>query len=90
MRRQNAGQRVKTALPRFHGDAANCDLEERIEALRRELAGLVVTLSNASQELADIAEELHSRRRANKVVTLDRHPRRERSRHGDILGDFLE
>jgi hypothetical protein len=77
-------------MPSFHADAADGDLEERIEALRRELAGLVVTLSNASQELADISEELHSRRRANKVVTLHRHSGRERGRDRDILGDFLE
>jgi hypothetical protein len=77
-------------MPSFRADATNCDLEERIEALRRELAGLMVTLSNAGQELADIAEELYSRRQANKVVALNRCQRRERSRHWDILGDFLE
>jgi uncharacterized membrane protein len=77
-------------VPRFHADTADCDLEERIEALRRELAALVIALSKASQELADLAEELHSRRHANKVVALERRPRRECSRRRDILGDFLE
>ena len=69
--------------------AGERDLEARIEALRRELAGLVVTLSNASQQLADLTEELRSRGRARKVITLETHPRRENGRP-DILGDFLE
>jgi hypothetical protein len=65
------------------------DLEARIEALRRELAALVVTLCNLGQRLEDVADELRSRRRADKVVALDRR-RREKGRDDpDILVDFL-
>jgi hypothetical protein len=66
------------------------DLEARIEALRRELAGLIVTLSNAGQRLEDLAEELGSRRQADNVVALDRRRRGKGGHHTDILVDFLE
>ena len=65
------------------------DLEARIEALRRELAGLIVTLSNAGQRLEDLADELRSRRQADKVVALDRR-RRKGDPYPDILVNFLE
>ena len=39
------------------------------------LAGLIVTLSNAGQRLEDLADELRSRRQADKVVALDRRRR---------------
>jgi len=50
--------------------ARDRNLEARIEALRRELAGLIVTLSNAGQRLEDLADELRSRRQADTVVAL--------------------
>jgi hypothetical protein len=71
-------------------DAADRDLEARVEALRRELAAVIATLSNAGRRLEDLAGELHSRRQAQKVVALDRR-RRGKGGHGqDILGGFLE
>ena len=66
------------------------DLEARIEALRRELAGLIVTLSNAGQRLEHLAEELGSRRQADKVVALDRRRHGKSGHDPDILVDFLE
>ena len=66
------------------------DLQARIEALRRELAGLIVTLSNAGQRLEDLADELRSRRQADKVVVLDRRRRGKDRDDPDILVDFLE
>ena len=69
---------------------AGHDLEARIEALRRELAGLIVTLSNAGQRLEDLADELRSRRQADKVVALDQRRRGKGGRDPDILVDFLE
>ena len=66
------------------------NVEARIEALRRELAGLIVTLSNAGQRLEDLADELRSRRQADKVVALDQQRRRKNRHHADILIDFLE
>ena len=70
--------------------SADRDLEARIEAMRRELAGLVVTLHNAGQRLDDLTDELRSRRQADRVVTLV-WPRRGRSGHDpDILVDFQE
>ena len=66
------------------------NVEARIEALRRELAGLIVTLSNAGQRLEHLAEELGSRRQADKVVALDRRRRGKGGPHPDILVDFLE
>jgi hypothetical protein len=65
------------------------DLEARIEALRRELAGLIVTLSNAGQRLEVLADELRSRRQADKVVALDLRRRGKGSHDPDILVDFL-
>lgn len=65
-------------------------LEDRIETLQREFAALAVALSSASRELADVAEELRSRRQTQNVVPLDRGPRREPGRQSDILGEFLE
>ena len=70
-------------------DAAELDLDARIEALRRELAGLVVMLSNAGERLEDLADELRSRRQA-KVVALDRRRRDKGGRDPDILVDFLK
>jgi hypothetical protein len=66
------------------------NLEARIEALRRELAGLIVTLSNAGQRLEHLADELRSRRQADKVVALDRRRHGKGSHDPDILVDFLE
>jgi len=66
------------------------DLEARIEALRRELAALVVTLSNAGQQLEDLADELRSRRQEDKVVTLDRRRRGRGGHDQDMLVDFME
>ena len=66
------------------------DLEARIEALRRELAALVVTLCNLGQRLEDVADELHSQRRGDNVVALDRRRRGKGGHHTDILVDFLE
>jgi hypothetical protein len=65
------------------------DLAARVEALRRELAALVVALSNAGQRIEDLADELHSRRQADNVVQLDRR-RRGNGRDPDILVDFLD
>jgi hypothetical protein len=67
--------------------SADRDLEARIEALRRELAGLVVTLCNAGRRLDDLTDELRSRRQADKVVALDL---RRRRNDPDILADFQE
>jgi hypothetical protein len=36
-------------------DAAKLDLDARIEALRRQLAGVVIMLSNAGERLEDLA-----------------------------------
>jgi hypothetical protein len=66
------------------------DLEARIEALRRELAGLIVTLSNAGQRLEDLADELRSHRQMDKVVALDRRRRDKGGHNPDILVDFLK
>jgi hypothetical protein len=65
--------------------SADHDLEARIEALRRELAALIVTLCNTGQRLENLADELRSRRQMDKVVALDR-----RRQGHDILVDFLE
>ena len=51
------------------------DLEARLEALRRELAALIVTLSNVGRRIEDLADELRSRRQAGNVVALDRRQR---------------
>jgi len=56
-------------MSRANGDR---DLEVRVGALRRELAGLVATLCNLGQRLEDLADELHSRHQAGKVIALDR------------------
>jgi hypothetical protein len=66
------------------------DLEVRVEALRRELAALVVTLCNLAQRLEDLADELRSRLQANKVVALDRRRRGKGHDERDILVDFLK
>jgi hypothetical protein len=72
------------------GATANRDLEARVEALRRELAALIVTLSNAGQRLEDLADELRSRRQVDKVVALDRRRHGKGGHDPDILADFLE
>jgi hypothetical protein len=51
---------------------AGHDLEARVEALRRELTALIVTLCNTGQRLEELADELRSRRQMDKVVALDR------------------
>jgi chromosome segregation ATPase len=71
-------------------DAAERDLEARLEALRRELARLVAAIADAGQQLEDLADELRSRRQADKVVALDHRRRRPRSSDSDILVDFFE
>jgi hypothetical protein len=80
---------VTTAVPSFRSDADR-DLEVRIEALRQEVAGLMVELRNTTQRLEDVAEELGSRRQTDNVVALDQAPRRKRGRDPDLLIDFLE
>ena len=69
-------------------DVSDRDLEARIEALRRELAGLVVALSTAGRQLDDLTDELRSRRQGDKVVALDqrRHPN---GSHGGILARMV-
>jgi hypothetical protein len=70
--------------------SAGHDLEARVEALRRELAALIVTLCNTGQRLEDLADELRSRRQMDNVVALHRR-RHGKGGHGpDILVDFLE
>jgi hypothetical protein len=64
------------------------NLEAQVEALRRELAEVIVTLSNASRRIEGLADELRLHRHADKVVTLDR-PWPSKGGH-DILNDFLE
>jgi hypothetical protein len=66
------------------------DLEARIEALRLELAGLVVTLSKAGQQLEDLTDEVRSRRPADKVVAFDQRQRGKRGQEPDVLVYFLE
>ena len=68
-------------------DVSDRDLAARIEALRRELAGLVVTLCDAGRQLDDLADELRSRRQEDKIVALDL---RRRHNDPDILADFHE
>ena len=74
-------------MSRANGDR---DLEVRVGALRRELAGLVATLCNLGQRLEDLADELHSRHQAGKVIALDRRRRGKGRDDPDILGDFLK
>jgi hypothetical protein len=80
---------VTTAVPSFHS-GADRDLEERIEELRQEVAGLMVELRSTTQRLEDLAEELGSCPRRDNVVELDRGRGRKRRRDPDILLDFLE
>ena len=70
--------------------SGNRDLEARVEALRRELATLVVALCNLGQRLEDVADELRSRRQADNVVALDRRRRGKGRDDSDILVSFLE
>ena len=66
------------------------DLAARLEALRQELMGLIVTLNKVGQRLDDLTDELRSRRHVDNVIAFDLPPRR-RSRHDpDLLLDFLE
>ena len=73
-----------TRVPSDHG------LETRIETLRRELAAVIVTLCNVGQQLEDVADELRSRREAEKVVAFNRGRRGKRRDDPDILVDFLK
>jgi hypothetical protein len=41
------------------------NLEAQVEALRRELAEVIVTLSNASRRIEDLADELRLHRHAD-------------------------
>jgi hypothetical protein len=68
----------------------HCNLEAQVEALRRQLAEVIVTLGNASRRLEDLADELRLRRHADKVVMLDRHRPGKGGHDLDILNDFLE
>jgi hypothetical protein len=70
-------------------DATERHLEARIEALRRELACLVVALSKAGEQLENLAEDLRSRRHSDNVVTLDQRRRSKRRSEPDIVIDFL-
>jgi hypothetical protein len=81
---------VKTAVRSCRPGAADRSLEKRIEALRHELAGLVVTLSKASRQLDDLEDELRSRRQADKVITLAGRRPRKSAADPDILFEFLD
>jgi hypothetical protein len=69
---------------------AHCNLEAQVEALRRQLAEVIVALGNASWRLEGPADELRLRLHADKVVTLDRHRPGKVGHDLDILHDFLE
>jgi hypothetical protein len=62
----------------------------RVEALRQEIAALVVTLSGLGHRLEDVADELRSTRQADNVVALDRRRRGKGRDDSDILTDFLK
>jgi len=66
------------------------DLEARVEVLRQELVGLMVTLSKVGQRLEDLTDELRSRRQVDNVVAFDLPARRTRRDSPDLLLDFLE
>jgi hypothetical protein len=70
--------------------ASNHDLEAQIDALRRELAAVIVTLSNLGQRLENLVDELQSRRQADKVVALNQRRRNKGRDDPDILVDFLK
>ena len=90
MPRQGASLCVNSAMPSFRADAADRGLETRIEALRQELARLIVNLCTTNQRLEELAEEIRVRPQTGKVVALDRGSHRQRRRSPDILTDFLE
>jgi hypothetical protein len=69
---------------------AHRNLEAQVEALRRQLADVIVTLGNVSRRLEGLADELRLRLHADKVVTLDRHRPGKVGHDLDILHDFLE
>jgi hypothetical protein len=69
---------------------AHCNLEAQVEALRRQLAEVIVTLGNASRRLEGLADELRLRLHADKVLTLDGHRPGKGGPDLDILHDFLE
>ena len=75
---------------RKDADDADRGLETRIEALRQELARLVVDLSTTHQRLEEVAEEIRASRQTGKVVVLDRGSHHQRRRNPDIPTDFLE
>jgi chromosome segregation ATPase len=81
---------VKTAVPSCRASDADRGLEKRIEELRHQLAGLVVTLSKASRQLNDLEDELRSYRQADKVVTLSGRRPAKGPVDRDILLDFLD
>jgi len=66
------------------------DLEARVEVLRQELVGLMVTLSKVGQRLEDLTDELRSRRQMDNVVAFDLPPRRRSRQVPDLLLDFLD
>ena len=66
------------------------DLEARVEVLRQELVGLLVTLSKVGQRLEDLTDELRSRRQLDNVVAFDLPPRRRSRQDPDLLLEFLE
>jgi hypothetical protein len=69
--------------------STDCDLEAEVEALRREFAEVIVTLSHAGRRLEDLADELRSRRHEDKVVALYHRRRDKDGDDPDILADFL-
>jgi hypothetical protein len=72
------------------GASESHDLEALVEALRRELAALIVTFCNAGQRLEDLADELRSRRQTDNVVALDQRRQGKGGHDPDILVGFLE
>ena len=66
------------------------DLDARLEALRLELVGLMINLSQLGQRLEDLTDEFRSRRQVDNVVAFDLPPRRRSSQDPDLLLDFLE
>jgi hypothetical protein len=74
----------------MRGAPESHDLEALVDALRRELAALVVALCNAGQRLEDLADELRSHRQPDNVVILDLRRHGKGGQDPDILVGFLE